>query len=209
MKYSLKKNNKIAILILFLGIYLGLLTPLLSWYSYTKEIPNMKVSTGILDMRIEPKHIKIVSFEEESTPQTVKIENVGTLDLQYRVNKINKSHDCQYVGAKVKINGGTPYISTNLLSNELIPPSSVIDEDNIEYVFFLKEGYPKKNINCEINMHIVAWQGIFTNSSMGFTDKEILHIGILFKNRIEDAFEMSEVKSFTTSDNTILPNTLP
>ncbi len=209
MKYDLKKNNKITIPMLFLGIYLGFLTPLLSWYSYTEGIPNMKVSTGILDMQIKPRHIKILSFEEGSTPQTVTIENVGTLDLKYQAYKINKSHDCQYVGAKVRINEGIQYVSTSLLSNELIPPSSLVDEDLIEYVFFLKEEHPKRNINCEINMHIVAWQGIFPNSSKGFTDKEILHIGVLFKNRIVDTFEMSEVKSFTTSDNTILPNTLP
>jgi len=212
MKYIYEKRKKlnkyISILLLFILIQIGVNTPIFSWYTYTAEIPNMKISTGTLDLGIEPKHIKVFTNEEETSPQIVKIIDKGTLPLKYTVEKINKSHDCQYVGARITINGGTQYISLGLLGSELIPTSTPLGEDTFKYVFFLKEGYPKRNINCEINIHLRGWQSIFPTGSEGFTDKEIFKVGILFKNTVEDLLEMSEVKSFPTSDAMILPQTL-
>lgn len=212
MKY-LQERLKLRIYSIVL-IYALLLTALtsntFSLFSSHQEIPNNMVSTGTFGFKIEPKHIKYFTEEDETKSQDVLFINTGGIPLQYKATKINKSHDCQYVKAYISINGATPYISEGLDMLDLVPTNSMlIDTDTISYKFALKEDSPERNVNCEINLHIVGWQYNIPNPTSGFTTKEILKIGILFKKTpLATSLGESEVKSFPTSDDDILSYTL-
>lgn len=206
MRYLKNKfKNKILSISILLLLTLGIGSSVFGWYTYRQVIPNMTVSTGILDIDINPKHLKYYTEIDSTLQQSTEILNTGTLPLQYKVWKLNRSHDCKYVYAKIKVNEGSEYTSYNLLPSELLPYSILGSKDTISYSFFLKDDTPKININCELNLHIIAWQDIFIEPTSGFTDKEILKMNILFKREI---LEIPEVKSFPTSGEMILPDTI-
>lgn len=206
MRY-LQKNlkNKIKILSISILLLFGMGSTVFGWYTYRVSVPNMYVSTGILNIDINPKHLKYYSETDSTLEQSTEISNIGSLPLQYKVWKLNRSHDCQYVYAMVRINENTPYYSNSLLPEELLPHAYLSSTDTLRYTFFKKDTAPERNINCELNIHVIAWQDIFIEPTSGFTDKEILKMNILFKREI---LEIPEVKSFPTSGEIILPDTL-
>ena len=209
----LQRKTKLKVFNIFLALLLltlltGLHSKALSWYTYRQSIPNMRVSTGTLDLGINPKHFKLFTEEKETLPQEVLFSNLGSLTLQYRPTKINKSHDCRYVRADITVNGGLPYSSESLTALELVPHSVLAATNSISYIFSLKADAPDRNINCEINLHIIGWQGDMVSPDFGFTDKEILKMGIIFKKKLLEPLVESEVKSFPTSDTIILPESL-
>jgi len=153
----------------------------LAWYVITSRIDNNTVQAGVLDLEVEPKHIKFESDTDSTGSKTLTLRNNGTLPLQYDIEIFNTSHDCKYISAEVTSNGSYYVIFDIPSSTNFVPTGVLMVSKNISYVFNLKGDAPSRNINCEINLHLIAWQSEFVSPTEGFTDKEVVKYQIVFE----------------------------
>jgi hypothetical protein len=150
-------------------------------YVISSRIDNNTVQAGVLDLEVEPKHIKFESDTDKTDSKVLTLTNSGTLPLQYDIEVFNTSHDCKYISAEVTSNGNYYLIFDIPSSTNFVPTGVLTGSEDISYLFNLKGDAPSRNINCEINLHLIAWQSEFVSPTEGFTDKEVVKYQIVFK----------------------------
>jgi hypothetical protein len=189
------KNKIFKVTITLLIFLLTLETGVLSWYVYRLSISNV-VKTGVLDLSVSPTLLSYSSTQDSTESKEVLVSDIGTLPLKYEVEKFNTSFDCRYVWVTVCNNGSSYNINDIPSSSNFFPEGILNTSKSINYTFYLKDSAPTRDINCNIEIVLLAWQQDFPNPNQGFVDRELL--------RYEIEFTMPEMGSFPTPGTNIL-----
>jgi hypothetical protein len=185
MNYILEKlkDNIVSIwLIVLITFSLGLLiAPSYALYSQRVILSNTVTTTGTIDLEVQ----SVESINEGKEVREIKVKNIGTLPLKYKVEKLNISNGCEYIQPTI--------------DNDTLPQSSlgVGNEDilNLEFSRLVED-----NINCEVKIHLIAWQQNNVEPVKGFTDKEILKIQIIFKKENTKVLELNQEAAAESGD---------